>query len=193
MQGKDILFFSLFTIILLVLPGTGGCRSEQVPGAAGPGKDLSAFYQALFREAGISRWQGEEEPDVGVGLEGLYRLVNGAAESYWERGVTQAAFQEFSVGGGLEVLEIHWFSFRSSRVAERFFEQTCREDRGTQTEAGSVACCRFAGGPLNRALVRKDTGVYDLQLYGIPASDDDPVTRLVEAFGCLREHPDSAH
>jgi hypothetical protein len=149
--------------------------------------DPAGIGTELFLAAGLAQWQAEDAPDMGIGLEGLYRLVNGAAESYWDRGVIQAAFQEFSTDGGAEILEFHHFRFRSAAHAGRFFEQTCREEGGKATGTRVSSRCLFPGEPLNRALLWKHREVLDLQLYGTPASD--PIARLVQAFDRVLQPP----
>jgi hypothetical protein len=187
-QGSSV-FGRLVLLIALVLWGSGGCT--QAPGKGtgltGEPEVLSAFYGDLFLEAGLSKWRAEAAPDVGVGREGLFRLVNGAADSYWERGVIRASFQEFSSEGGSEVLEIHEFCFRGSADAVRFFERSCREEGGAISEEGDDPICLVPGGSMNRALVRKEAEVFDLALYGTPASD--PIGGLLKAFGRVRPPP----
>jgi len=189
MQRNGVFLLCLAMILVLVPWGGGGCRSVRSPsGTERMPDDPPGFGARLFLAAGLVRWQAEEAPDVGIGLEGLYRLVNGAAESYWDRGVTRAAFQEFTMDGSDGVLELHSFTFRSAAHAGRFFEQVCREEGGQATGTHSSSRCLFPGEPLRRALLRRDRTVLDLQLYGTPASN--PITRLVQAFDTVPQPSD---
>jgi len=176
--------------LLLAAPWWGeGCRRAGVPVSdPGPREEaLQGVGQRLLQEAGLSEWKAEDAADVGVGLEGLYRLVNGAADSYWERGVTGAVFQDFRSEQGGEFLEVQHYVFRGAARAGAFFEQECTAEGGAVTLAGRSSHCLFAGDPASRALVWRDQDVIDLRLYGSPGSD--PIAGLVQAFEHLPPSP----
>jgi len=136
--------------------------------------------QELFRAAVLPGWYAVDDPDVGVGLEGLYPLVDGAADFYWERGVRVAVFQNFRQAGGNGMLEIQHFGFRGATEAGRFLEDVCRNEGGEATRYDTGSQCLFSVDPTRRALLGRNRDVVDVRLYGNPGSD--PVVELVRAF-----------
>lgn len=172
----------VLAVSLFFASWAGGCSREAPPVPMAPGQDRGdGFGEALFRSAGLSGWYPEDDPDVGEGLEGLYALVNGAADSYWERGVTRAVFQGFRPAEGNRILlEVQHYVFREAAEARAFFENLCRQEDGVEAAREHTAHCLFSTDPANRAILRGGPDLVDLRLYGKP--DSDPIVSLVEAF-----------
>jgi len=183
MRGRTAAFLWLvLALVPMAAPAGWGCRAPGPPaaGPAGPGEAPGGGLP-LWLRAGLKGWQPQGAPDVGAGLEGLCRLVDGAAEWYWARGVLQASFQEWTSpgddGGGLEVRH---FVFRSTPGAGRYFEDACREEGGEVRGEVAAACCLVPGDAPRRALLRSGVDLVVLQLVGTPASN--PIPRLAGAF-----------
>ena len=127
----------------------------------------------------LSGWKAEEEPEVGEGLTGLMRLVDGAAEDLWQRGVSRAEFQSFEGPDEESLLELQRYTFREEAQAIRFREEGCRTglempaDRGPEGQA-CVAC----GPAWCRALHRRSRQVIEVRFYGDEQSGRAMLARI---------------
>ena len=147
-------------------------------------QDSEGFFQSLLRAGGLFGWEAEQAPDRGEGIEGMVRLVDGAAEQLWEQGVYKAVFQEFKERGGSNILEFQRYYFREARQANRYVQKGCvAEGRKTSLENWRCAsvCIRY-GEYLTQVLIRWERDVLDVRFYGHDESAVSFIKKLKRGF-----------
>jgi len=111
----------VFLLVVLVVGATCLCCSliSQGSGVAGP------FWRDLPGRSGLAGWTLEAPAEYADDLEGLTKLIDGAADLYWQKGVRQVLFQSFVRRETRDTMELQWFCLRTAEEARDFFMESC--------------------------------------------------------------------
>lgn len=181
MSNKHLLVGMI--IACLSMDGCSGVGNRTGLTKAPEAMGTQDFFLHWLHCGGLDEWRIEQPAQVGVGLQGLTMLVDGAAEDLWSRGVRKVVFQEFLEEDGPKTLEFQRYSFQGTMPAGTYFREACSTvgpDYDVERTCGSS--CVLPGDHVTEVFIHWEKEVFDIRFFGKRSEADALVNALKKGF-----------